>query len=152
MVELKLYGDFMKEGIKVKGLLQIFDAKTNELLFEKNNLVLNTGLALMVDNMKVSTAVLTHIAVGTGTTAVIATDTALETELYRKAVTNIDTLANVLTVETQMNAIEANAIWKECGILTASSGGILFNRINIDFNKTSADVVNIKFTITLTVS
>lgn len=142
----------MHETIKIKGLLQIFDANTNELLYEKSNLVVNSGLALMIDNMKVDTDHLTHIAVGTGTTTVSPSDTTLETEIFRKVISDIDTIVNVLTAETQIETTEANAIWKEIGMFTASSGGIMFNRINIDFNKTSSDTVKIKFTITISVS
>lgn len=137
----------MQDSVKVKGLLQIYNARTGELLYEKNNLVVNTGLALAVDNLKTPTAQLTHIAVGTGINAVQPTDTTLQTELLRKPIDDIDTIGNTLTAETLFQDLEALGVWKELGMFTAPSGGILFNRINISFTKTSEDAVLVKFTI-----
>ena len=140
------------ESLKIKGLLQIFNARTGELLYEKYNLVVNTGLALLVDNLKVSTGNLTHIEVGTGATPVLSTDTALETPLLRKAISDIDTIENVLTAETIFTDLEAVGTWKEVGMFTAPSGGVMFNRINIDFVKDTSDPVRVKFTVTISTS
>jgi len=140
------------EGLKVKGKLQIFSVKTGKLLYEKDNLVVNVGLAWMIDNLKNNTLhnPLSHIEVGTGTNPVSPTDTSLQTPLLRKPIDDIDTVNNVLTAEAQFEDYEAVGNWKECGMFNASSGGEMFNRINIDFVKTTEDAVKVKFTITLT--
>lgn len=143
----------MKEGLKIRGLLRIFSVKTGELLYEKENLVVNTGLNLMIDRLKNATNnPLTHIEVGTGTTVVTPLDTALETPLLRKAIDDIDTIENVLTAESQFEDYEAVAVWKEVGMFNAALGGTMFNRINISFDKTTEDAVRVQFTITVTVA
>ena len=141
----------VKDTLRIKGLLQIFNAKTGELLFEKQNLVVNSGLNMVIDRLKVNTInPLSYIAVGTGDTPVTATDSALQTEILRKEIDDIDTVNNVLTAEAQFEDYEAIALWKEVGMFNASIGGVMFNRINISFNKTTQDAVRVLFTITLT--
>ena len=143
----------VNEKLKITGKLEIFNDKTGEKLYEKKNLVVNTGLAMLVDRLKAPTPdVLSHIAVGTGATLVIATDTALETELLRKEIDDIDTVNNSLTAETLYQDYEALGTWKEVGMFNASSGGIMFNRINVNFEKTNEDAVRTKFTITISTS
>lgn len=138
------------ERIKVKGLLEIFNVRTGELLYRKQNLVVNTGLNLMIDRMKVNTKnPLSYCAVGTGANLVTATDSSLQTEIARKLIDNIDTVNNVLIATTQFEDYEAVANWKEVAMLNDSVGGVMFNRINIDFNKTTQDAVKVQFTITL---
>lgn len=78
----------------------------------------------------------THIAVGTGTTAVQASDTTLETEILpdgsnRKAITS-RTKPDDKKVRLQIliTAAEANGqALTEVGAINAASGGTLFNRI-----------------------
>lgn len=78
----------------------------------------------------------THIAVGTGTTAVQASDTTLETEILpdgsnRKTITT-RTKPNdkKVRLQTQITAAEANGqTLTELGAVNAASGGTLFNRI-----------------------
>jgi len=140
-----------RESLGIRGKVEIF-RQTNsgwEKAYEKDNLVVNGGLELIVDHLKdISKPVLTHIAVGTGATPVQPTDTILQTELLRKPIDDIDTIVNVLTAETLFENYEAVGLWKETGMFTQASGGIMFNRVNIDFNKTTADVVKVKFTVT----
>jgi hypothetical protein len=143
----------LKDTIKIKGRLEIFNARTGELLFEKDNLVVNNGLNFIVDRLKSNTPnVLSHIAVGTNNTPVSSTDIQLYSELLRKAITDINTIDNVLTVETQYEDFEALGHWYECGVFNAITSGVMFNRIIIDFLKTTEDAVRVKFTFTITAS
>jgi len=140
----------LKDSLGIKGTLRILDANTRTILYQKDNMVVNLGLAYIVDRMKtVPPDPIGWIEVGTGTTPVDPLDTALETPLLRKAVTDLDTDNNILTVETLYARFEAIAVWKECGMFNASSGGTMVNRINIDFNKTGDDAVIVQFTVTL---
>ena len=139
------------EGLNAKGILRIFNARTKELLYIKQNLVVNTGLAYIVDRMKtVPPDPINWIEVGTGTTLVDPTDTTLETPLLRKEVVDMDTIENTLTVNTLFENYEAVDNWKELGMFNAITGGVMFNRINIDFNKTSDDAVIVEFTVIIT--
>lgn len=142
-----------KDGIRVTGLLEIFKldrVSGNRIkVYEKKNLVVTTGLTLISDRLKTNSVnPLTHIAVGTGNTPVVPADVALQSELARKAVTDIDTIINVLTVETQFSETEANGTWEEVGIFNNLVAGTMFNRINVTYVKSSADPAIVRFTIT----
>jgi len=140
-----------KDSLKIKGKVEIFDLKTKEKLYEKDNLVVNTGLTLIIDRLKTNTInPLSHIAVGTGDTPVSATDTQLENEIMRKAISDIDTVGNILTAKTQFEDWEAIEHWREIAIFNAPAGGVMLNRVNIDFEKTTQDAVEVKFTLTIT--
>jgi len=78
----------------------------------------------------------THIAVGTGTTPALASDTTLETEIYpdganRNTITS-RTKPSARKVRLQMliSAGEANGnALTEVGVLNAATGGTLMNRV-----------------------
>lgn len=75
-------------------------------------------------------AVPSHIGMGSGTTAVVVTDTTLETELFRKA---IDARTKPETAKTMfqgtLSSAEGNGTtFTEVGAFNASSGGAMVNR------------------------
>lgn len=77
-----------------------------------------------------------HIAVGTGTTPALASDTALETEIFpdganRNAITSrTKPSAKKVRLQTLIAAGEANGnVLTEVGILNAATGGTLMNRV-----------------------
>jgi len=78
----------------------------------------------------------THIAVGTGTTAALASDTALETEILpdganRNAITiRTKPSAKQVRLQTSIAVGEANGnVLTEVGALNAATGGTLMNRV-----------------------
>lgn len=78
----------------------------------------------------------THIAVGTGTAAAVASDTTLETEIYpdganRNAITSrTKPSAKKVRLQTMVAAGEANGnALTEVGALNAATGGTLMNRV-----------------------
>ena len=78
----------------------------------------------------------THMAVGTGTTPALASDTTLETEIYpdganRKAITSrTKPSARKVRLQTLIAAGEANGnALTEVGVLNAATGGTLMNRV-----------------------
>lgn len=78
----------------------------------------------------------THIAVGTGTTAALASDTALETEIYPDGA-NRNTITSKtkpspkkVRLQTLIAAGEANGhTLTEMGAVNAATGGTLHNRV-----------------------
>ena len=73
-----------------------------------------------------------HLAVGQGTTAALATDTALQTERFRKAFTNKlkpgvgqNEFQALITSTEQLVAWPVGTNVSETGNLTAASGGVL---------------------------
>ena len=82
----------VKEFAHIKGALEIIHRKADGSVSvrRKDNLILNAGFDFIADAIGKSASrpnVMSHIAVGTGTTEVAATQTALVTELSRKAQT-----------------------------------------------------------------
>ncbi len=78
----------------------------------------------------------THIAVGTGTTAALASDTTLETEIFpdganRNAITSrTKPSAKKVRLQTLISSGEANGnVLTEVGVLNAATGGTLMNRV-----------------------
>lgn len=85
-----------------------------------------------------------HLAVGTGTTAANAADTTLETEVFRTTIDKDEkATAGVIEYTATLATTDANGnSLSEVGILNASSGGTLSNRItHLAFAKTSAFAV-----------
>lgn len=118
------------------------------------NLVVNTGLEFMASRMLgASKNVMSHMAVGSGTTAAAAGDTALETALGpRKALSSSAVNggdAKKVEFEAVFNAGEGTGAVTEAGIFNAGSGGDMLCRTVFPvINKTSSDSLSIVWTIT----
>lgn len=94
------------------------------------NLLVTTGKEGIADQMaKTPTlAVPKFIAIGTGSTAAAAGNTALVTEVKRKEATTRTRSGAVLTLSVEFAAGEGTGSLREAGVLTASSGGTLYSR------------------------
>ena len=141
-----------KEGIKVTGRITISEYRNGKLIpvYEKNNLVVNVGLSHLADRMKDNTAsVMSHIAIGTGSTPVTAADTALDTELFRRVAANITAGVNTYDMDMDVSEFEYNTTWREVAMFNNAAGGDMFNRTVIDYTKAGISV-NVKVTITFT--
>lgn len=134
---------------------EVRDAKTGELVkvVRKRNKVTAAGLALFAALMVGdSTATITHVGYGTGTTAASASDTAMETEVGRGAYTSRTSAAGVLTVTFYLASGDGNgSTLSEVGLLTANSGGTLVARavLGNPIVKTSSVTVTFTWTVTL---
>jgi hypothetical protein len=76
----------INDNFALTGALTI--AVNNKVVQETNNLVVTAGKEWVADRMNDVNTVMTHMAVGTGTTAAAAGDTALGTQLDRNALTS----------------------------------------------------------------
>ena len=115
------------------------------------NLVVDTGLNYIASRMKdASATVMSHMAVGTGTTAASSGDTALETESARVALdSSTVTGASISYVATYPAGTGTGAL-TEAGILNASSAGTLLCRTLFSvINKGAADTMTVTWTITI---
>lgn len=71
-----------------------------------------------------------RIAVGTSTTAASAGQTALVTESARQIVDSAPTVSGAtITFQATFGTGSANVAWNEIGVINASSGGTLLNRL-----------------------
>jgi len=90
--------------LKAKGTLQLnlLDQFGNVIENrEHTNLVVNTGLAYIASRMKdTSSSVMTHIAIGTGTTTAAATQAGLISEVARSALDSTTIVTTTVTNDT----------------------------------------------------
>ena len=120
----------------------------------KDNLVVNAGFSFIAQSIGLSSgrpSVMSHIAVGTGTTAAASANTALVTELARKAATFSHTVGTkVFQFEATFNAGEATGAITEAGVLNAASAGTMLDRVVFAvINKGADDTLTQRFTFTM---
>jgi hypothetical protein len=121
---------------------------------EIKNLVVNTGLAHITSRLLgTSSNVMSHMALGAGTTAAAAGDTALESQLgSRKALTsstqsgtNNESIVYVAT----FSAGEGTGAVTEAGIFNASTSGTMLCRTVFSVvNKAAGDTLQVTWTVT----
>lgn len=132
----------MDDALNVKGWLTIKDEDGN-VLVDKQNLVVNGGLAFLANALvAASSSPFTHIAVGSGTTAASAGQTALVTELGRVAFT-YTVAGSSVTLTASFNAGVATGTWNEAGIFNAASAGTMYARTTFGAITKSASTVYI---------
>jgi hypothetical protein len=121
---------------------------------EIKNLVVNTGLAHITSRLLgTSSNVMSHMALGSGTTAAAAGNTALESQLgSRDALTsstqsgtNNESIVYVAT----FSAGEATGAVTEAGIFNASTSGTMLCRTVFSVvNKAAGDTLQVTWTVT----
>ena len=118
--------------------------------WEQDNVVTNAGKTWIASRMAgTSSAVMSHMAVGTGAAAAAAADPTLVTEVFRKALTSTTPNNNTVVYSATFAAGEATGILAEAGLFNASPGGTMLARTNINVTKGAADTLTINWTITL---
>jgi len=141
------------EILKLKGELRVVlnkaDGTTEQ--FDHLNLVVDTGLNFIVSRMKdTSSSVMSHMAIGSGTTAAAAGNTALGTELGRVSLTSTTVSTNTVTYVATFGAGTGTGAVTEAGILNAASDGTMLCRTVFPVvNKQSGDSMTITWTITV---
>jgi len=136
------------DDLKLTGALTI--AVNDEIVQETENLVVTAGKNWVADRMNNANAVMSHMAVGTGTTAAAAGNTALVTETDRNALTSTTVTNNAVAYVATWAAGDATAAITEAGIFDAASSGDMLARTKFDVvNKGSADSMTITWTITV---
>lgn len=116
------------------------------------NLITTAGKNATIARLASSpgTAVPTHMAIGTGTTAAAAGDTTLQTEIDRNALSSNTASTNVLTMVGNWAAGDGTGAITEAGVLSASTSGTLFSRaVFTVINKAAGDTLQITWTYTL---
>ena len=120
---------------------------------EVKNLVVTVGKGFIASRMKDATATaMTHMEVGTGTTAAAVGDTTLQTAVASSRVTLTSTTVttnNVAYVATFPAGTGTGAL-TEAGIFNASSSGTMLCRTVFSvINKGAADTLGITWTVTV---
>lgn len=144
------------ENLKANGQLRVVLTGADGQVKEDHtlkNLVVDTGLNFIVNRMKEATAtVMSHMTLGTGTTAAAAGNTTLETEITgaRVALTSTTVAANQITYIASFAAGTGTGAVTEAGILNAASGGTMLCRTVFPVvNKQAGDSMTVTWTVTV---
>jgi len=122
---------------------------------EIHNLVVSTGLTFICSRMAgTSAGVMSHMALGSGTTAVSASQTDLVSILgSREALDSTSASSNTITYVSSFEAGEGTGAVTEAGIFNASSSGTMLCRTVFPaVNKQADDTMSVTWTITLSAS
>ena len=139
----------LNDGLKLTGKLTI--ALNNEIVQEVPNLVVTAGKGYVASRMKdTSATAMSHMAIGSGTTAAAASQTALVSELARTGLTSTTVSgADIVYVDTFAAGTGTGAV-TEAAILNASSGGTMLCRTVFSVvNKGASDAMTITWTVTV---
>jgi len=115
------------------------------------NLVVNVGKNYIASRMIGATpSVMTHIALGSNSTAAVNGDSTLGTELGRVALTSATSLDNVVTYTATFPAGTASGGIQEAGIFNASAAGVMLARTTFPIvNKSTTDVIAISWAVSI---
>jgi len=146
-----------KETPKVKGALEIVLRDKNGKVKDQRklkNLIVTTGVNYIADRMAdAAEGAMSHMAVGTGSTAAAAGDTTLGTETARVALTSTTQTNDDVVYVASFGAGTGTGALTEAGILNASSGGTLLCRTVFSaVNKGASDTLQITWTVTVAAS
>jgi hypothetical protein len=148
----------INENLKLRGdvaiVLKDKDGKVKESR-DINNLVVSSGLTYICSRMAdASAGVMSHMALGSGTTAAAAGDTDLESILgSREALDSTTASSNTITYVSSFEAGEATGAVTEAGIFNAATSGTMLCHVIFPVvNKQADDTMSVTWTITLTAS
>lgn len=148
----------LNDALKLKGrvalVLKDKDGKVKESR-EIDNLVVDAGLDYIASRMEgTSSSVMSHMALGSGTTAAAAGDTDLESILGSREALDSTTVAdNTVTYLSSFEAGDATGAVTEAGIFNAStSGDMLCRTVFAVVNKQADDTLSVTWTITISAS
>lgn len=139
----------INDGLKMKGRLTI--ALNDEVVQEVDNLVVTTGKNYVASRIKDATATaMSHMAIGTGSTAAAAGDTALGSESARTALTSTTVTNNEIAYVDTFGAGTGTGAITEAGLFNASSAGTMLCRTVFSVvNKGADDSMTITWTVTV---
>ena len=120
----------------------------------KDNIIVNVGFDFIADAIGKAAsrpAVMGFIALGTGTTAAAATQSALVTEIDRNAATYAHTAGTkTFTFSADFLAGDSTGALTEAGVFNAATGGIMLDRVVFPVvNKGADDSLTAVFTFTM---
>ena len=148
----------INENLKLRGdvaiVLKDKDGKVKESR-DINNLVVSSGLTYICSRMAdASAGVMSHMALGSGTTAAAAGDTDLESILgSREALDSTTASSNTITYVSSFEAGEATGAVTEAGIFNAATSGTMLCHVIFPLvSKQADDTMSVTWTITLTAS
>ncbi len=143
----------VKDKVKLKGRVSIF--LNNKKVKEIDNLVVTAGKDWIASRMQgVTDGVMTHMTIGTGTTAAVIADTTLETSIFHQAlaVSGGSVTGSVITFAATIAAGSGTGAITEAGIFnnaTIDTGDMLARTVFSAVNKGAADSMTISWDVTI---
>lgn len=148
----------MQDNLKLRGDVFITvkdkDGQVKEQRHEKN-LIVSSGLNFICSRMKDTTdGAMSHMALGSGTTAAAAGDTDLGSLLgAREELDSTTVTDNTITYVSSFEAGDGTGAVTEAGIFNAATAGTMLCRVVFPvINKAADDTMSVTWTITLTAS
>lgn len=148
----------MTDTVRFKGEYRFegFDKEGNKVYDKtfKNLLVQNYYSAIFsVLNGGSTLFPVTHMATGTGATAPVVNNTALENEVFRKSISAKSYTANKFTTKLSIAASESVATIREIGVFAngtdTKGSGTLLSRCLVNIEKNASTQFLITYTITV---
>lgn len=147
----------IQENLKATGELHIVLRDANGNIKEEKtvpNLVVTTGknfiAASMIKTTTNSPVAMTHMGLGTGTTAANAADSALQTAIGTRSTVTPSVNSNVVTYSSTFAAGNATGAITEAGVFNSSSAGTMLCRTVFSVvNKDAGDSLTINWNITI---
>ena len=144
------------ESMQLHGAMTLIVSRANgdtETIF-RDNLIVNVGFDFIADAIGKAAsrpAVMGYIALGTGTTAAAATQSALVTELDRNAATYAHAAGTkTFTFTADFPAGDGTGAITEAGVFNAATAGIMLDRVVFPVvNKGADDSLTAVFTFTM---
>ena len=139
----------LQDNLKMTGHLAI--AINDEVVQEVPNLVVTSGKAYVASRMKDTTlSAMSHMAIGTGTAAAAAANTALGSEADRNSLSSTTVSNGTVTYVATFGAGEGTGAITEAALLNGSSGGTMLCRtVFAVVNKGSQDSMTITWSVTV---
>ena len=137
------------DDLKMTGHLTI--AINNAVVQEVPNLVVTDGKEYVASRMKDTTkAAMSHMAIGTGSTAAAAGHTALGSEANRQSLTSTSVSGAVVTYVATFGPGNGTGAITEAGLFNASSSGdMLCRTVFAVVNKGGSDSMTITWSVTV---
>jgi hypothetical protein len=143
----------IKEEIAATGLVNfVLTKQTGEVIkWTEKNLVVTTGKGFVASRMVgTGAAVMSHMAVGTSSTAAAAGQTTLSTEIGRVALTSGTASAAVVTYSATFPAGTGTGALVEAAIFNAASAGTMLCRTVFNsIGKDAGDTLTINWQVTI---
>lgn len=144
----------IQDSIKMTGELRITVTNPEGNVTQETvipNLVVTAGKNLIASRLKDTTdGAMSHMAIGTGTTAAAAGDTTLGTEAGRVALTSTTVTNNAVAYVATFGAGTGTGAITEAGLFNANSSGTMLCRTVFSvINKGAADTLGITWTVTV---
>ena len=139
----------LHDKFQMTGHLSI--AINDAVVQEVPNLVVTDGKQFVASRMKDTTkAAMSHMAIGTGSTAAAAGDSALGSQADRNALTSTTVSGAAITYVASFGAGEGTGAITEAGLFNASSSGdMLCRTVFAVVNKGQNDAMSITWTVTV---